>query len=112
MPVQPSSPRPGTISNAYARILVCSDAMNRQNLARQIGQKPVLIPAADQFVSAIGAHVDELKDHFIFLPEAFVIQAQLATKEQQYALAEAHGLPTPRTQFIRSGAELKEFARA
>jgi D-aspartate ligase len=81
------------------------------DLAGRIGGKPVLIAAADQFVSAIGTHVDRLKDHFTFLPEAFRIQAQLATKEQQYALAERYGLPTPRTQFIRSSAELREFAR-
>src|SRR3954462_6648208 len=96
-------PNPDTDPEAWVSFM--------QNLARQIGRKPVLIPAADQFVSAIGAHVDRLKDHFIFLPEAFIIQAQLATKERQYALAEANGLPTPRTQFIRSVPELEEFAR-
>src|SRR3954465_9953105 len=96
-------PNPDTDGEAWVSFM--------HNLARQIGRKPVLIPAADQFVSAIGAHVDQLKDHFIFSPEAFITQAQLATKERQYALAEANGLPTPRTQFIRSLPELEEFAR-
>ncbi len=73
-------PNPDTDPEAWVSFM--------HNLARQIGRKPVLIPAADQFVSAIGAHVDQLKDHFTFLTEAFIIQAQLATKEQQYALAE------------------------
>ncbi len=97
-------PNPDTDPEAWVSFML--------NLARQIGRKPVLIPAADQFVSAIGAHVDQLKDHFIFLPEGFAIQAQLATKERQYTLAEANGLPTPRTQFIRSLSELEEFARS
>jgi D-aspartate ligase len=114
-----ANPRQTGFSSRYGKTYLCPNPDTdgegwisfMHNLARQIGRKPVLIPAADQFVSAIGAHIDQLKDHFIFLPEAFVTQAQLATKERQYALAEANGLPTPRTQFIRSLAELKEFAR-
>ncbi|MFL6415144.1 MAG: hypothetical protein ACJ74Y_05675 [Bryobacteraceae bacterium] len=96
-------PNPDTDGEAWLSFM--------HDLARRIGEKAVLIPAADQFVSAIGAHVDQLKDHFIFLADAYLTQAQLATKEQQYALAEANGLPTPRTQFIRSVSELAQFAQ-
>ncbi len=114
-----ANPKQTGFSSRYGKTYLCPNPDTdgpgwvsfMHDLARQIGRKAVLIPAADQFVSAIGAHLDELKDHFIFLPEAFVTQAKLATKEQQYALAEEHGLPTPRTQFIRSRSELDEFAR-
>jgi D-aspartate ligase len=114
-----ANPKQTGFSSRYGKTLLCPNPDSdgkawvafMLDLARQIGRKPVLIPAADQFVSAIGAHIDELKDHFIFLPEAFVTQAKLATKEQQYALAEEHGLPTPRTQFIRNRSELQDFAR-
>src|SRR4051794_240929 len=114
-----ANPKQTGFSSRYGKTYLCPNPDTdpeawvsfMQNLARQIGRKPVLIPAADQFVSAIGAHVDQLKDHFIFSPEAFITQAQLATKERQYALAEANGLPTPRTQFVRSLPELEEFAR-
>ncbi|MFL6448872.1 MAG: hypothetical protein ACJ746_14465 [Bryobacteraceae bacterium] len=114
-----ANPKQTGFSSRYGKTYLCPNPDTHgeewvsfmHNLARQIGRKPVLIPAADQFVSAIGAHIGELKDHFIFLPEAFAIQARLATKEQQYALAEANGLPTPRTRFIRSAAELNDFAR-
>ena len=80
------------------------------DLARQIGGKPVLIPSADQFVSAISAHADQLSPYFVFLRAASSTQALLATKQRQYDIAASHGLPTARTRFVRSLEELEEFA--
>jgi D-aspartate ligase len=83
-----------------------------RTLSRDLGTKPVLIPAADQFVSAMGRHSRELREHFIFSTAAVEIQANLATKEQQYALANQLGFPCPRTAYIQSRAELQEFVEA
>jgi D-aspartate ligase len=80
------------------------------DVARQLGSKPVIIPAADIFVSALGKHVEALKDHFIFSLESIAVQAALATKEQQYALAAQHGLPIPRSTYIQSRTDLERFA--
>jgi predicted ATP-grasp superfamily ATP-dependent carboligase len=80
------------------------------DLAARIGGKPVLIPASDQFVTAIAAHVAELQEHFVFCHNAAPLQATLATKENQYALAQTHGMPIPRSQFITSAAQLEHFA--
>jgi predicted ATP-grasp superfamily ATP-dependent carboligase len=79
------------------------------DLARKLGAKPVIIPAADIFVSALGKHVDALKEHYIFSLESIAVQAALATKEQQYALAAQHGLPIPSTTYIQSRADLEGF---
>jgi predicted ATP-grasp superfamily ATP-dependent carboligase len=79
------------------------------DLAQRLGFKPVIIPAADIFVSALGKHVDALKDHFTFSLEAISVQAKLATKEQQYALAMRFGLPIPRTSYIQSREDLERF---
>jgi predicted ATP-grasp superfamily ATP-dependent carboligase len=79
------------------------------DLARKLGTKPVIIPAADIFVSALGKHVDALKEHYIFSLESIAVQAALATKEQQYALAAQHGLPIPSTTYIQSRADLEGF---
>lgn len=81
-----------------------------QQLSRRLGQRPVLIPSADQYVSAISAHAAELQDHFIFLPAASATQALLATKERQYAIAADHGLATARTEYITSAEQLRRFA--
>jgi len=78
-------------------------------LAQSLGAKPVIIPAADQFVSAIAAHAAVLQQHYIFSMESVAVQAALATKEQQYALAREHGLPIPRTSYIQSRAEMEAF---
>lgn len=80
------------------------------DLAAKIGGKPVLIPASDQFVTAIAAHLSELQKHFVFCHNSAPLQATLATKENQYALARKHGMPIPRSEFITSLAELEEFA--
>ena len=78
-------------------------------IAQNLGSKPVIIPAADIFVSALGRHVDALKEHYIFSLDSIAVQAALATKEQQYALAAQHGLPIPRTVYVQSRADLERF---
>lgn len=80
------------------------------DLAQRLGGKPVIIPAADIFVSAMGRHADALREHYLFSLESIAVQAALATKEQQYALAAEHGLPIPRTVYIQSRADLERFA--
>jgi predicted ATP-grasp superfamily ATP-dependent carboligase len=79
-------------------------------LARKIGGKPVLIPSADQFVSAIAQHGAELEKSFVFCHAAAAVQGLLATKQRQYDLAGEHGLPVPQTRFVSSLEELAEFA--
>jgi D-aspartate ligase len=109
--------QPG-FSSVYGKTFLCPNPDNQPeswlafmiNLAREIGGKPVLIPSADQFVSAISAHADQLSAHFTFLRAASSTQALLATKKRQYDIAASHGLPTARTRFVRSLAELEEFA--
>lgn len=80
------------------------------DFASRLGTKPVIIPAADIFVAALGNHAKELHAHYIFSLESIVVQAALATKEQQYALAAQHNLPIPRTAYIQSRAGLERFA--
>ncbi len=81
-----------------------------KGLAHELGGRPVLIASADQYVSAIAAHAAELERHYQFLQTASATQALLATKEKQYAIAEANGLATALTQFITSREELSSFA--
>jgi D-aspartate ligase len=80
------------------------------DLARKLDGKPVIIPAADIFVTALGRHTDELQKHYTFSLDSIAVQAMLATKEQQYALAAKTGLPIPRTAYIQSSGDLERFA--
>lgn len=81
-----------------------------RNLSEQLGTKPVLISAADIFVSAVGRHAEALDAHYLFSPLASAIQAAFATKEQQYALADRYGFPCPLTSYVQSAEELRKFA--
>jgi predicted ATP-grasp superfamily ATP-dependent carboligase len=81
------------------------------DLARRMGDKPVLIASADQFVSAIAAYATRLAEHYVLSP-GVRLQGLLATKETQYALAEHHGMPLPLTRFVKSADDVKAFASA
>jgi predicted ATP-grasp superfamily ATP-dependent carboligase len=78
-------------------------------LAERMRGRPVLIPSADQFVSAIAAHADRLTGHYVLSP-GVPLQGLLATKQTQYALAAAHGMPLPRTLEVHSETEVRQFA--
>jgi predicted ATP-grasp superfamily ATP-dependent carboligase len=79
------------------------------DLAGKIGGRPVLIPSADQFVTAINDHSAALAKHYVFLQASAATQALLATKKRQYEIADANGLPVPKTAFIQSLDELIQF---
>ena len=79
------------------------------DLSRRIGGRPVLMPTSDQFVSAIGKYAEELGDFFVFCKPGVTIQTLLGTKEKQYDIALRHGMPLPRTRFVRSIDEVIEF---
>jgi predicted ATP-grasp superfamily ATP-dependent carboligase len=78
-------------------------------LSVKMGEKPVLISSADQFVSAIAAHADTLGDHYI-MSRGVALQGLLATKQTQYELAATHGMPLPRTRLVKSVEEVVAFA--
>lgn len=80
-------------------------------LSATIGERPVLIAASDIFVAAIGQHATALRDHFIFSEQGCILQATLTSKEKQYALAHEAGLPSPRSAYVESVDELREFAQ-
>jgi predicted ATP-grasp superfamily ATP-dependent carboligase len=79
-------------------------------LAKNIGRKPVLIPSSDLYVTAIANHAAALVPHYIFLPASVATQALLATKKRQYEIADLNGLPVPKTRFVESIEEVRQFA--
>lgn len=80
-------------------------------LSIEVGEKPVLIAAADIYVAAMGRHAKALSDYFVFSEAGSILQATLTTKEKQYALAREYGLPSPRSAYIESLEELEKFSK-
>jgi D-aspartate ligase len=81
-------------------------------LGRQLGDRPVLIPTSDQFVGALARHAEALGPCYRFHAPALLIQARLATKEHHYDIADAHGMPIPRTKLVRSSEDVVAFGAA
>jgi predicted ATP-grasp superfamily ATP-dependent carboligase len=79
-------------------------------LARQSGDRPVLIPSSDVFVVAMAKCAAELEKHYRFAQSMGVVQSLLATKRRQYDIAAKYGLAVPRTAFVSSAEELRAFA--
>jgi predicted ATP-grasp superfamily ATP-dependent carboligase len=79
-------------------------------LATSIDRKPVLIPSADQFVTAIAAHAAALEPYFVFRSASVATQALLATKRRQYEIADVNGMTVPKTKFVESIEQVREFA--
>ena len=75
----------------YGKSFLCPDPDRQpaewvafmKSLARELGGKPVIVPAADIFVTALGDHASELQSDYCFSPDSVALQAALATKEQQ-----------------------------
>lgn len=80
------------------------------DLASEMGDRPVLIPSSDRFVSAIARHAGALSAHYR-LSGGTGMQGLLADKHTQYALADTHGMPMPKTQFARSAADVAVFSQ-
>jgi predicted ATP-grasp superfamily ATP-dependent carboligase len=101
----------------YGRSLLCPNPDKEPgkwldfmlSLSTEIGEKPVLIAAADIFVSAIGRDAQALSEHFIFSEKGCVLQAELSTKERQYALARDYGLPSPQSVYVQTVEEIERF---
>ena len=113
-----SNPSREGFRSVYGKSYLCPDPDTHpaewvafmQSLARQLGAKPVIIPAADVFVSALGKHAAELRDFYAFDECGARLQAALGTKEHQYGLAHQHGFPCPRSEFVGSENALRRFA--
>jgi D-aspartate ligase len=80
------------------------------DLAGTFGQRPVLIPSSDQFVSAIARHAGALGEAFVLSP-GVEMQGLLAEKQTQYDLAARHGMPMPVTRRAANVGEVVDFAR-
>ena len=78
-------------------------------IASEAGNKPALISSSDRFLTAIAQDAGKLETYFTFCISAVAAQALLATKQRQYDMADAHGLPVSRTQFVQSLEEVLAF---
>ena len=80
------------------------------NLAAKVGPS-LLIPASDASLVAISRHKHELAANYLVACVEWEIVERFIAKEHTYALAEAAGVPTPRTVLPHSLAEVEAYSR-
>ncbi len=106
--------------SVYGRTFECPDpdiksedwAAFMLDLAQKLRSKPVLIPSADAFVSAMARHAAALKAHFVFCHDSAALQATLVSKQQLYELAVQHQMPAPRTRFANTLENVLQFGQS
>lgn len=69
----------------------------------------VLIPASDETVVAVSEHKDVLDDHYIVACTGWEITKLFIEKKHTYALAEAVGVPAPRTIVPTSVEDVERY---
>jgi D-aspartate ligase len=98
------SPDPRADEQGYLDFLI--------NLSpQQTASKPVLIPTGDVQVLLMARHRERLLNHFDFRMASADTVESLINKRKFSALAEAHGLPTPRTRIVSDEAALEIGAK-
>jgi D-aspartate ligase len=76
---------------------------------RRLPAPAVLIAAADEYALFVAAHAAQLRRHFLFLNSEIETVERLVDKRLQYGVAEAAGVPLPRTYFPDSIAEARRL---
>ena len=78
-------------------------------LGRELGERAVLIPSSDRYVTAIANNQEVLSEYFRVSP-GIELQGLLAQKQTQYRLAMDKGMPMSRTGMIENIDQLSDFA--
>lgn len=71
----------------------------------------LLIPASDETLTTVSRHKDLLEQHYIVACTEWKITELFIDKRYSYALADAVGVPAPKTVVPRSIAGLKRYAQ-
>jgi predicted ATP-grasp superfamily ATP-dependent carboligase len=72
----------------------------------------VLFPVSDETVVAVARHRDRLNCHFIIACPEWNVVSQYIDKKYTYALAEASGVPAPKTIIPQSMDEVKSYSQS
>ena len=79
-------------------------------VGNEIGGSPILLTLADWMALFIEEYATQLSERFIFPNPPAPLIRRLANKWDMFALARAHGIPTPLTIYPKSKQEVTNFA--
>jgi D-aspartate ligase len=82
-----------------------------KNLAKEIQDRPVLIPTGDKYVVAIEKGIKELLPYYRMHQNTKKIHTKLTSKIEQVLFANKHGFPAPEWAEIKNCDEMVHFFR-
>ncbi|HSL21132.1 MAG TPA: methyltransferase domain-containing protein [Vicinamibacterales bacterium] len=78
-------------------------------VGRYVG-RAILIPTSDETTQFVADNAGALREYFLFQDNPPELVRQLASKREMFALAVAHGVPTPDTRFPGRLEDVLEYA--
>jgi len=81
------------------------------DVARTIGDRPILIPTEDASCLFVDEHAEALAEGYRFPQRPPGLAQALSSKERMYHLCREFGIPTPETSFPNGREDAEEFAR-
>lgn len=78
-------------------------------LGKKLGRRAILIPVSDRTAQFVADHTGTLEQCYIFPDVSSELVRRLTSKKQMHAIANAIGIPTAKTYFPRSRAEVLQF---
>ncbi|WP_455212384.1 carboxylate--amine ligase [Kaarinaea lacus] len=98
---QIQSPHPEKNQAEFINLLIeCSDQFNGS----------VLFPVSDETVVAVAQNKDQLEEYYRVACPSWQIAQQFIEKKYTYALADANGIPAPKTIIPASVADVEKYA--
>ena len=80
------------------------------DLARRLGRPAVLIATSDEYSLFVARHRERLQPFFLFPDNSADLVESLADKRHMHGVATRLGVPTARTLFPQSSADLEQMA--
>jgi D-aspartate ligase len=75
------------------------------DLARRVGQRPILIPGTDSAAIFVAEHAADLEPWYIFPAQSRALVHSLCSKREMYRLARRLHIPTPLTLCPQAGSD-------
>lgn len=79
------------------------------DIGRKVGRRAILVPTSDTTAMLVAENAEALQEWYFFPRQSPQLVQSLANKREMYFLAKKQGIPTAKTIFPRSRADIVKF---
>jgi predicted ATP-grasp superfamily ATP-dependent carboligase len=113
-----SDPKAVGLRSRFSKSMVCPSVETNEkehieflvHLSGELNGKPVLFPAADEYVHAYARHEDVLREHYLFTGPDSETVGKVLTKDALYKTAVESGVRLPKTYLVNSPDDVSNVA--